>query len=120
MQLKEPDKMMKALFAAALRLSGSWQDAEELTSEVLLAAVAYSGEVENPSAWMYTVLRRRFYDRLRQKYRHAAVSLDTISEPSWEPFADTAERPEEAEIRREVAYLSDRLREVIVRHYFYG
>ena len=120
MQLKEPDKMMKALFAAALRLSGSWQDAEELTSEVLLAAVAYSGEVENQSAWLYTVLRRRFYDRLRQKYRHATVSLDTIPEPSWEPFADTAERPEEAEIRREVAYLSDRLREVIVRHYFYG
>lgn len=120
MQLKEPDKMMKALFAAALRLSGSWQDAEELTSEVLLAAVAYPGTVENPSAWMYTVLRRRFYDRLRQKYRHATVSLDTIPEPSWEPFADTAERPEEAEIRREVAYLSDRLREVIVRHYFYG
>ena len=100
MQLKEPDKMMKALFAAALRLSGSWQDAEELTSEVLLAAVAYPGIVENPSAWMYTVLRRRFYDRLRQKYRHATVSLDTIPEPSWEPFADTAERPEEAEIRR--------------------
>ena len=120
MQLKEPDKMMKALFAAALRLSGSWQDAEELTSEVLLAAVAYSGEVENQSAWLYTVLRRRFYDRLRQKYRHATVSLDTIPEPLWEPFADTAERPEEAEIRREVAYLSDRLREVIVRHYFYG
>lgn len=120
MQLKEPDKMMKALFAAALRLSGSWQDAEELTSEVLLAAVVYPGTVENPSAWMYTVLRRRFYDRLRQKYRHATVSLDTIPEPSWEPFADTAERPEEAEIRREVAYLSDRLREVIVRHYFYG
>lgn len=120
MQLKEPDKMMKALFAAALRLSGSWQDAEELTSEVLLAAVAYPGTVENPSAWMYTVLRRRFYDRLRQKYRHATVSLDTIPEPSWDPFADSVDRPEEAEIRREVAYLSDRLREVIVRHYFYG
>lgn len=120
MQLKEPDKMMKALFAAALRLSGRWQDAEELTSEVLLAAVAYPGEVENQSAWMYTVLRRRFYDRLRQKYRHATVSLDTVPEPSWDPFADTVDRPEEAEIRREVAYLSDRLREVIVRHYFYG
>ena len=120
MQLKEPDKMMKALFAAALRLSGSWQDAEELTSEVLLAAVAYPGTVENPSAWLYTVLRRRFYDRLRQKYRHAAISLDTVPEPSWDPFADTVDRPEEAEIRREVAYLSDRLREVIVRHYFYG
>ena len=86
MQLKEPDKMMKALFAAALRLSGSWQDAEELTSEVLLAAIAYPGTVENPSAWMYTVLRRRFYDRLRQKYRHATVSLDTIPEPSWDPY----------------------------------
>lgn len=120
MQLKEPDKMMKALFAAALHLSGSWQDAEELTSEVLLAAVAYPGETENQSAWMYTVLRRRFYDKLRRKYRHTNVSLDTVPEPSWDPFADTVGRPGEAEIRREVAYLSDRLREVIVRHYFYG
>ena len=52
MRLEQPENDMEFLFSAALRKSGSIEDAEDLTQEVLLAALRHPGEIANRKAWL--------------------------------------------------------------------
>lgn len=121
MRLEQPENDMEFLFSAALRKSGSIEDAEDLTQEVLLAALRHPGEIANRKAWLSAVLSHKYYDLLRQKYKLPTVSIDLMPEEA-EPADDPADsdRPDAAAVRREVAHLAEKYREVIVRHYLYG
>ena len=60
---------------------------------------------------------------LRKKYRQPTVSINLIDESFLQyesEISDTTDAPSREEIRREVAYLSGKYREVIVRHYLKG
>lgn len=112
----------KYLFSAALKKSGNLEDAEELTQEVLLAALAFQGrggEIGNMRSWLASTLNHKWCDLLRQKYKLPAISIDVVPEEAVEMEEDanglTAEQ-----VRREVAYLAGIYREVIVRHYLQG
>ena len=59
------------LFAIALRKCGNIHDAEDLSQEVILAALQYEkrgGVIENPKSWLASTLNHKFYDSLRRKY----------------------------------------------------
>jgi RNA polymerase sigma-70 factor (ECF subfamily) len=113
------------VLAAALAKCGNMHEAEDLTQETLLAALLYvekGGVVENPRAFLSTLLTRKYYDRLRQKYRLPTVSIgegfDIADDTN---VAEELVKREEAEqVRREVAYLTESYRAVIVKHYFHG
>ena len=80
MRLEQPENDMEFLFSAALRKSGSIEDAEDLTQEVLLAALRHPGEIANRKAWLSAVLSHKYYDLLRQKYKLPTVSIDLMHE----------------------------------------
>ncbi|MBQ8556805.1 MAG: RNA polymerase sigma factor [Clostridia bacterium] len=107
---------MHWLFQQSLHLCGSFADAQELSQEVLLAALQHQGDVENEQAWLCAVLRRKHVDLLRRRYRLPTVCIDMVPEVAEEaPEEDSA-----AEVRREIAYLACVYREAIVRHYLQG
>ena len=112
---------MEYLFAAALKKSGSLNDAEDLTQEVLLAALQYPKEIIDMKAWLSKVLNNKFYDMLRVKYKLPTISIDFIpdEEGLFDEYQDDS-RPDAIAIRKELAYLADKYRNVIVRHYFLG
>ncbi|MCD8380244.1 MAG: RNA polymerase sigma factor [Lachnospiraceae bacterium] len=121
MQYTKIQKYTEYLFRAALQKCGHLQDAEDLTQEVLLAALTCSGEIASVRQWMSAVLNNKYYDMLRRKYHLPTISIDLVSgevEPYYEPQDEG--RPNADEVRREVAYLAGKYREVIVRHYLYG
>ncbi len=109
------------LFSIALKKSGNLTDAEDLTQEVLLAALAYQkrgGEISNMSSWLSSVLSHKWNDMLRRKYKLPTVSMDMlIQEPEDDSVIDT---PSAEQVRREVAYLAKLQRTVIVKHYLQG
>jgi len=109
------------LFSAALQKSQNLHDAEDLTQEVLLSALSYAGEVGNVKAWLSSVLNHKYYDMLRRKYKMPTVCIGLVPEES-DFFANTEDddRPEADAVRREVAYLADKYREVVIRHYLQG
>lgn len=90
MRLEQPENDMEFLFSAALRKSGSIEDAEDLTQEVLLAALRHPGEIANRKAWLSAVLSHKYYDLLRQKYKLPTVSIDLMPEEA-EPADDPAD-----------------------------
>lgn len=137
MRATELEQHMNYLFSAALKKCGNFQDAEDLTSEVLLAFLSHPKEIKDVKSWLSSVLNHKYYDMLRKKYKLPTVSINLMS-PEGEFSEDTfpehcfsyeadfsdaegqADSPSAEDIRREVAYLSGKYREVIVRHYLNG
>ncbi len=111
------------LLAAAIRKCNSVTDAQDLVQETLLSALMYlkkGGEIDEPKAYLMTVMNRRHNDMLRKKYRQPAVIMGAGLEMlADDDVALEVEESEEAEnLRREVAYLADSYRRVIVKRYF--
>lgn len=116
------ENYMEYLFSLALQKSGNFSDAEDLSQDVLLAAYTYlrsGGKIANMKAWLSGTLNHKYYDMLRKKYKMPTISIDLIPE---QPICEdnVVDRPTAEQIRREIAYLSKRYREVIVRHYLWG
>ncbi|MBQ4598552.1 MAG: sigma-70 family RNA polymerase sigma factor [Clostridia bacterium] len=112
------------LLSAAMRQCNNLADAQDLTQETLLAALTFcekGGAMEDPKAWLLSVMRRKYYDLLRRKYQRPTVTIgadfDIIDD------ADVAEdligKEEAEQVRREVAYLAETYRNIIARHYFH-
>lgn len=121
MQLTEVQKYTEYLFNAALKKCQNISDAEDLTQEVLLAALQSMAEISNIKAWLSVVLNHKYYDMLRRKYRLPTISIDFIPDESECFCAEEVENcPDSTSVRREVSYLADKYRTVIVRHYLNG
>lgn len=121
MHYNEIENYTEYLFSVALQKCQNLQDAEDLTQDVLLAALSYTTDIGNIKAWLSSVLNHKYYDMLRRKYKIPTVSIDIVPE-ECEPFADVENenRPGADAVRREIAYLAEKYREIIVRHYLQG
>lgn len=113
------------LLRYAARKCGSISDAQDLVQETLLAALTAlekGKSIDDPPAWLTSVLNRKYYDMLRRKYRKPTVSLDVTPDiPEDDPVYDRIEKSAEAEeIRRCIAYQSRIYRQVLVRFYMHG
>lgn len=120
MQINDIENIMDYLFSAALKKCGNFGDAEDLTSEVILAAMKYPKEIKDMKKWLSAVLNHKYYDMLRRKYKLPTVSVNLVSEESFACEEENSDLPCAEDIRREVAYLSGKYREVIARHYLNG
>lgn len=109
------------LLSAALKKSGNLTDAEDLTQEVLLAALSYlnrGGIITNMQSWLSSTLNHKWSDMLRKKYKFPTVSIDMVSDELEEEIILNG--PSSDQVRREVAYLAKLQRDVIVKHYLQG
>ena len=60
--VKSFDYEHEAFYFVNLKKCGNFQDAEDLTSEVLLAALSYPKEITDEKAWFSMVLNHKYYD----------------------------------------------------------
>lgn len=102
----------------------SSDDAEDLVSETFLAAYAFlhrGGEIKFPKTWLANTLMHKWNSAMRRKYHQPMIiEYDTLalSVPASEDDFDATE--EAAKVRRELIYLSQTTREVLIRHYYNG
>ena len=125
MQYDEIYKHLDLILSMALQKCNNLSDAEDLAQETMLDAISYlaSGKIiENPKAYLITVLNRKYYSILRKKYHLPTVTIsDGFDILDEENFVDDIMKEEERKnIRKEVAYLSKSYRIIIVKYYFYG
>lgn len=112
------DQHLDWLFRQAMALTHNTADAQELTQETLLSALAGAANPVSERGFLLTLLRRRHADMLRRKYRLPTVSIDCIAELAEPPAPDDGD--EAIRVRQAVAFLADKYREAIVRHYLHG
>ncbi len=107
----------------------SWEDAQDLVQNTILEgllAIRKCTQINNAKSWLYTVLNRKYYDLLREKYRKPVVFFGMDSDAvfdkeSYQPEMEVAEDfTEEENLRRLIAAMTKLYRDVIVRYYFYG
>ena len=138
MRLEELLEHADYLLGVAAGKCDSWEDAQDLVQATLLEgllAVRKEKKIANARNWLVTVLNRRFYDMLREKYRkplifcgtdcdlaHAVDGLNTSGIQLAEHTVETApgELTEEENLRRLVARMAKQYREVLTAHYFRG
>ena len=112
------------VLSLAIAKCGDLQDAQDVTQEVLIAVLCFiekGGTIENMRAFLSAILNRKYYDMLRRKYRLPTVAIgDDFDVADRTDFTHEIEQNEQAaHIRREVAFLTESYRKVIVKHYFY-
>lgn len=106
-----------------LRSSMTPEDAEEVVSDVFLAAWNQASEVKSGSlkAWLAAVARNKAKTKLRQMGRELPLEEDILELPDENTPAIAAEQAEERKlVRRAVEEMGEPEREIFLRYYYYA
>ena len=106
-----------------LRYSMTPQDAEEVVSDVFLAAWNQAAEIQSGSAkaWLGAVARNKARTRLRQAGQTLPLEEDVLEIPDEvTPDARVEQAEEQKLVRKAVEQLGQPDREVFLRHYYYA
>lgn len=106
-----------------LRGAMSPEDAEEVVSDVFLAAWTQSADLEDGhvKGWLGAVARNKAKNRLRQIGRAIPLEEVVLDIPGMSDPTEDVERGEERRlVRQAVDSLPEEDREVFLRHYYYA
>lgn len=129
MEIEEMLAQADYLMHIAVSKCDSWEDAQDLVQETILDglhAIRKGVDINNARNWLCTVLNRKYYDLLREKYRKPlefyGMDFDVAMEEVNNQATDVDEDglTEEENLRHSVAHLTKLYREIVVRHYFHG
>lgn len=99
------------------------EDAEEVVSDVFLAAWAQAADLEpgHVKGWLGAVARNKARNKLREMGRTLPLEEEVLDIPDPEDPAENAARLEERElVRQAIESLSPQDREIFLRHYYYA
>jgi len=108
------------LYRYAFRLSGSPQEAEDLTQETFCQAQNKLGQLRDESrakAWLFSILRNAYLHRVRagkQEHRVPFDSLGDIPDRPTEPLPEV----DPAQLQKALAELPEAFRTPIILYYF--
>lgn len=115
------------LMRKAIYRCGSMDEARDLVQETMLAKLVFlekGGRISDEKSWLVSVMNRKYYDTLRCKYQLPFVTIGEEMVLADEQNGivklqcSMEQREDAEEVRREVAYLSEKYRKVIVGYYF--
>lgn len=94
----------KPIFNFIWRLSGSTEDAEDLTQETFLKVHSEIKNLRDPAQfkfWLFRIARNEVYQKLRRSKKGPEVSMDD-EEISYHDFLPTQGNPEKQALSREL------------------
>lgn len=106
-----------------LREAMSKEDAEEVVSDVFLAAWEQVKDIRPGAAkaWLGAVARNKAKNKLRQIGRDLPLEEDILELPDeFTPVSMTEQKEEQQLVRRAVDGLGEPDREIFLRHYYYA
>lgn len=115
-------RYVSAVAWGILKRSMSHEDAEEVASDVFLAAWRQANELEQGKvkAWLGAVARNKAKNKLRELSRTLPLEEDALELPDPDDLTSRLEREERDRlVRAAVGSLSRQDREIFLRRYFY-
>jgi RNA polymerase sigma factor (sigma-70 family) len=109
-----------SLYRYAYRLSGSPQEAEDLTQEAFCQAQHKLDQLRDwgrARAWLFSILRNAYLHKVRSSKHENCVSLDGVAEPpgrSPDPLPDV----DPAQLQQALTELPEAFRTPIILFYF--
>lgn len=119
-------KYAKPIFGFALNRTGQRQEAEDLAQEIMLQlmkSVAGGTAVQNMDSYVWTVARYTWVNWLGKRARVPQTieingMLDLFPDHNTEPLGKLIDSDMYYLLRREIAYLSEQQRRIVVMHYY--
>ena len=99
------------------------EDAEEVVSDVFLAAWEQAADIQPgcAKAWLGAVARNKAKNKLRQMGRELPLEEDILEIPDeFTPVTKAEQAEERLLVRRAVEQLGEPNREIFLRHYYYA
>lgn len=110
----------RSLFAFAYRLSGSVQEAEDLTQETFCQAQSKLDQLRDSNkarSWLFTILRNGYLHRVRAQKMENRVPLDDIAElPDRLP--ETLPQADPEKLQQALGELAESFRTPLILFYF--
>lgn len=105
-----------------LRSAMTVQDAEEVVSDVFMAAWNQPEDLRpgKVKAWLGAVARHKAKNKLRELGQDLPLEEDILELPDISPFAFLERAEEKRLVRQAVDSLSPKDREIFLRHYYYA
>ena len=106
-----------------LRDAMSPQDAEEVVSDVFLAAWEQAADLKagHVKGWLGTVARNKAKNKLRQMGRTISLEENSVDIPASNDLSEAMEQDEERRlVRQAVDALPPEDKEIFLRHYYYA
>jgi RNA polymerase sigma-70 factor (ECF subfamily) len=108
------------LYRYAYRLSGSPQEAEDLTQEAFCQAQSKLGQLRDESrakAWLFSILRNAYLHRVRASKQERRVPFDSVGEIPDRPSEPLPEI-DPAELQRALGEMPEVFRTPVILYYF--
>lgn len=120
-------EFLPKIYGFAVKKSFSPQETDELCSDILLEVyrtLLRSEEIYNVEGYIWRISERTYSKYVAEKKRREGISVDFVSLEAVLSYED-ADLPEDADeelrlLRREVAFLTEKRREVVFRFYYEG
>src|ERR1022692_4879450 len=109
-----------ALYRYAYRLSGSAQEAEDLTQDTFCLAQHKLGQLREEAkakSWLFTILRNAYLHRLRQAKQEKQVPLDGLAEIP-ERGAESPTALDSVQLQKVLGELPEAFRTPMILYYF--
>lgn len=115
-------KFHKLFFGFALNKTSDISEAEELASRIILEAYSTMLKTEGVDNWdgyLYKIAHYVYAKYVRERTKNKSVSINELDLPSETDFTCEVEKSEEFKLlKREIAYLGNFQRKIIVLHYY--
>jgi RNA polymerase sigma-70 factor, ECF subfamily len=120
------------LYNFAYRFTGNREEAQEATQEALLKALQSMDRFDPRykfSTWVYRITRNHLIDRIRRRRPTSELNEGITADPGFvdpdgpgirSPEVDAIRTEENEQLRRALATLGEKYREIIVLYHFSG
>lgn len=112
---------LERIFGYAFNKTGRRQDAEELAQEIIVeiySALETVEEINNFPAWVWSIARYTFYKWLGKQKKNASIEIIGPIAHEEDVVKKAIQKDELNRLRREISFLSERYRKIIILHYF--
>ena len=112
---------LQKIYGFAIKKSYSYDEAEEICAEIIqevYLSLLKAKEIINVEGYIWRISEHTYSKFVSSKKKHEGISIDEVHIPFFEDYSFEAPDDEIKQLRREVAFLTEKRRQVVYRFYY--
>lgn len=112
---------LQKIYGFAIKKSYSYDEAEELCAEIIgevYLSLLKAKEIINIEGYIWRVSEHTYSKYVSYKKKHEGISIDGMQIPVFESYSFESPDDEIKQLRREVAFLTKKRRQIVYRFYY--
>lgn len=112
---------LKKIYGFAVKKSFSYDEAEELCSQIIhevYLSLLHAEEIVNIEGYIWRISEHSYSKYVSTKKKHEGISIDGMQIPFCDDYAFGDAEDELRQLRREIAFLTERRRQIVYRFYY--